>query len=570
MILAWSSRAALLLGLALPLAACDTPLSPHSVAAPRLATVPAQGTASTLDVASWTIEWFGSTGNGPADEALQLANARDIISGADMDVWGVAEIVDQAHWNSLESQLTGYTGLLAGESGVTGGSTYYGATEQKVGLLYKSSMATLLGAKIILTAYDADFAGRPPLEVKLRMTLNGATEDVVFIVVHAKAFNDDASWQRRANASAALKSYLDTTYPTQKVFVVGDFNDDVDTSITAGKASPYKNFVDDAARYSFPTKALSDAGATSTTSYTDMIDHHLVTNEASADFVPGSVQVYRVDSYVPNYDASTSDHYPVLTRYTFGGGTTTPAVRVTAPNGGESYAAGSSQTITWTSAAVSNVKLEYTLDGAAWTQITASTPAAAGSYSWTVPSTASTAAKVRATDVTVATLSDPGEGDHQRDPGERAGEQRRGRVRGAGERGRDVHRHRRLDDLGRGRGAPHLRRGHHARRGEGDRGVRRRVRHPRRPHQRRRGIHRRAEPGQRWRPGHRQERRGHHQQLHLHLVARGHGRRVDEPQPGHLGHGRVRAAHGGVVAGVVGREAGERGGVLKCVSALVR
>ena len=101
MILAWTPRAALLLGLALPLAACDTPFSPHSVVAPRLATVPAQGTASTLDVASWNIEWFGSTGSGPTDEALQLANARDIISGADMDVWGVAEIVDQAHWNNL-------------------------------------------------------------------------------------------------------------------------------------------------------------------------------------------------------------------------------------------------------------------------------------------------------------------------------------------------------------------------------------------------------------------------------------------------------------------------------------
>lgn len=324
MILPWSSRAALLLGLALPLAACDTPLSPQSAAAPRLATVPAQGTASTLDVASWNIEWFGSTGNGPTDESLQLANARDIISGADMDVWGVAEIVDQTHWNNLESQLTGYTGFLAGESVVTGGSTYYGGTEQKVGLLYKSSMATLLGAKIILTAYDSDFAGRPPLEVKLRMSLNGATEDVVFIVLHAKAFNDDASWQRRANASAALKSYLDATYPTQKVFVVGDFNDDVDTSITAGKVSPYKNFVDDAARYTFPTRALSDAGISSTTTYKETIDHHLITNEANATFVAGSVQVYRVDSYVANYDASTSDHYPVLTRYTFGG-TTSPA-----------------------------------------------------------------------------------------------------------------------------------------------------------------------------------------------------------------------------------------------------
>jgi endonuclease/exonuclease/phosphatase family metal-dependent hydrolase len=490
MILAWPSRAALLLGLALPLAACDTPLSPHSVIAPR----PGDGAGAGhgIDAGRGELEHrvVRQHGQRPADEALQLANARDIISGADMDVWGVAEIVDQAHWNSLESQLTGYTGLLAGESGVTGGSTYYGATEQKVGLLYKSSMATLLGAKIILTAYDTDFAGRPPLEVTLRMTLNGVTEDVVFIVLHAKAFNDDASWQRRANASAALKSYLDATYPTQKVFVVGDFNDDVDTSITAGKASPYKNFVDDAARYAFPTRALSDAGISSTTSYTDMIDHHLVTDEASATFVAGSVQVYRVDSYVANYDASTSDHYPVLTRYTFGGGgTTTPAVRITAPNGGESYTAGSSQTITWTSAAVADVKLEYTLDGTAWTQITASTPAAPGSYGWTVPVQRQhrrKGARLRRHPGHPERRErrrlhhhhgggDPGEGDHQRDPGERAGEQRRGRVRGAGERGR----HRRsASAAGRSRTAAAcatpFAAGTTLGAGQGDRGVRRR------------------------------------------------------------------------------------------------
>jgi hypothetical protein len=226
-------------------------------------------------------------------------------------------------------------------------------------------------------------------------------------VLHAKAFNDDASWQKRLNASNALKSYLDTTYPTQKVIVVGDFNDDVDTSITAGKPSPYQNFVDDAADYAFPTKALSLAGISSTVSYTDMIDHHLNTNEFTAAYVASSAEVYRVDTYVADYANTTSDHYPVLSRYTMGGGViTTPSVTVTAPNGGESYAGGSTQTITWTAANVSNVKLEYTLDGSAWTTLTSSTAASAGSYTWTVPNTATTAGKVRVTDASSATVTD--------------------------------------------------------------------------------------------------------------------------------------------------------------------
>lgn len=66
---------------------------------------------------------------------------------------------------------------------------------------------------------------------------------------------------------------------------------------------------------------------------------------------------------------------------------------------------GSAHNVTWTSANVANVKLEYTLDGTTWTLITASTAASAGSYAWTVPSTASTAAKVRVTDA-ASTASD--------------------------------------------------------------------------------------------------------------------------------------------------------------------
>lgn len=289
-------------------------------------TIPAKGTAATLDIGSWNIEWFGDTANGPSNETLQLGNARDVLSGADLDIWGVAEIVSQSQFNQLESQLTGYQGFLASESNVTSGSTYYSSTEQKVGILYRSSIATVQSARIILTSYDYDFAGRPPLEVTLSVTLNGTTSTLVVIVLHAKAISDSASWQRRLNASNALKTYLDTTHPSSNVVVIGDFNDDVDTSITAGKASPYKNFVDDSLDYFFPTRALSLAGVASTVDYPDMIDHHLVTNEVKARYVASSAEVYRVDQYISSYDVTTSDHYPVLSRYNWGGGGTAQVI----------------------------------------------------------------------------------------------------------------------------------------------------------------------------------------------------------------------------------------------------
>lgn len=286
--------------------------------------IPAKGTASTLDVGSWNIEFFGSTGNGPTDETLQRNNARDIIAGTDFDVWGLAEIVGTTEFNTLKSLLPGYSGLLANDPLVTSGSSFYTASEQKVGVLFKSSVATLQSARLILTQNDADFAGRPPLEVKLRVTVNGVTEDIVVIVLHAKAFNDLASFQRRQAASTALKSFLDTTYPTQKVIVVGDFNDDVDTSITSGQASPYQNFVSDSADYTFLTRPLSLSGQSSTVGFPDMIDHHLATNDLAGGFVASSAEVYRVDAFISNYGNNTSDHFPVLSRYSLGGVTPPP------------------------------------------------------------------------------------------------------------------------------------------------------------------------------------------------------------------------------------------------------
>jgi endonuclease/exonuclease/phosphatase family metal-dependent hydrolase len=367
-------------------------------------TIPSRGFGSTLDVGTWNLEYFGSTSHGPSNENLQLQNARDVIQGTDLDLWGVQEIVSAAQFSTLVSNLPGYAGLLGSDPSVAGGSTYYTAGEQKVALLYKPGIASVLGARVILTSDVTLFAGRPPLEVRLRVSLNGHTEDLVAIVVHMKAMNDLDSWQRRVDASRVLKTYLDTTWPTAKVLVIGDFNDDVDTSITTGKASPYENFVADAADYTFTTKPLSDANLTSVIGYKTVIDHHLASNEAQALYVPGSAEVYRVDAYIPSYDTTTTDHLPVLTRYAWGN--TGASVTVTSPNGGESWAGGSASTVTWTASAVPTVALEYTLDdGASWTAM-GTAAGSAGSYAWTVPDAATTRARVRVKDVANASIAD--------------------------------------------------------------------------------------------------------------------------------------------------------------------
>jgi endonuclease/exonuclease/phosphatase family metal-dependent hydrolase len=282
--------------------------------------IPPKGAPGTLDVGEWNIEWFGSTGFGPTNEALQLENVRDVIQGTDLDIWAIEEVVSATHWNNLKSQLPGYAGLLANDPTVAQGSSYYTASEQKVGILYKTSVASVQSAKLILTDQDYNFGGRPPLEVKLNVTAFGAPTSLVFIVFHAKALADAESYNRRKNASTALKSYLDSAHPNERVIVAADFNDDLDLSIAGGgKLSPYKNFVDDAADYFFPTKDFTDANQSTTVNSSTPIDHHMVTNELTPLYIAGSAEVYEVDAYVPQYDDTTTDHYPTLTRYALGG-----------------------------------------------------------------------------------------------------------------------------------------------------------------------------------------------------------------------------------------------------------
>ena len=87
---------------------------------------------------------------------------------------------------------------------------------------------------------------------------------------------------------------------------------------------------------------------------------------------------------------------------------TAPAatVQVTAPNGGDTWAAGSSQTITWTSAGLTNVSVELSTDGTTFTSLAASTPAAAGQLAVTVPASATTTARVRVSAVPGGAPSD--------------------------------------------------------------------------------------------------------------------------------------------------------------------
>jgi hypothetical protein len=126
-----------------------------------------------------------------------------------------------------------------------------------------------------------------------------------------------------------------------------------------------------------------------------MIDHTLATDDVLTYYRPNSVHVLR-PGWITDYAGTTSDHYPVLSRYEFGVPPQPPTLTLTGPNGG-TYTGNSQLTITWeASSNIGPLALSYSLDsGATWNAILTLPDASVGSYTWTVPNVDSTGVLLR-------------------------------------------------------------------------------------------------------------------------------------------------------------------------------
>jgi choice-of-anchor B domain-containing protein len=94
-------------------------------------------------------------------------------------------------------------------------------------------------------------------------------------------------------------------------------------------------------------------------------------------------------------------------QFYYGTPTVVASVTVTAPNGGENWQYNTVQNVTWTSTLVDSVNISYkTSSSGSWVTIASNRPAAAGSYSWTIPNAATTQARVRVVSSTNGTVLD--------------------------------------------------------------------------------------------------------------------------------------------------------------------
>jgi hypothetical protein len=84
-----------------------------------------------------------------------------------------------------------------------------------------------------------------------------------------------------------------------------------------------------------------------------------------------------------------------------------PSLKVTAPNGNDTWISGTTKEIKWTSENVANVKIEYTIDGGATWIVIASSVQSTGSYFWSnIPAVNSLQCKIKISDAQFGSPSD--------------------------------------------------------------------------------------------------------------------------------------------------------------------
>lgn len=291
---------------------------------------------TTLEVVNWNVEWFGSTLEGPANDDQQEQNVKTILQNTGADVYALAEVVSEERLASVVSQMPGYAYVISNYGSHTNTSVNPPsalAQAQKLAFVYRTSVLSNITTTPLLSqginsaadisnpAYNYWASGRFPYMMSADVTLNCVTKNVKFILLHAKANTSPTatSYDRRKKGADTLYQLLNEQYSNDNIILLGDFNDDLDQSITAGFTTTSWNiFVSDAANYSPLTLPLSLAGKKSTVSYNDVIDHVIVSNEMDAYYMDSTASILNdVTSLVNNYGSTTTDHYPVFTRYRF-------------------------------------------------------------------------------------------------------------------------------------------------------------------------------------------------------------------------------------------------------------
>jgi endonuclease I/chitodextrinase len=295
----------------------------------------------TLDIATWNVAWFGDETNSPAagklnSDAIQKEAVKTILQQLDADIYAVEEVSDDALLAQMVSEMNDYSFVLSDATSypfdVTG-------PKQKVGFIYKNKTVEPVSTKVLLKTIHPFYnggntsalvnypqadksrffaSGRLPFMLTANVTIDGNKQKINIIDLHARAnTSGDAQgkYDMRKFDVEVLKDTLDAQYPNANLILLGDYNDDVDYTVSdvSTTVSTYVAYVNDAANYNVVTKTLSEQGFRSYATYENMIDHITLSNELADLYIDQSARVH-YEFFSSDYTKTASDHFPVSAR----------------------------------------------------------------------------------------------------------------------------------------------------------------------------------------------------------------------------------------------------------------
>ncbi len=284
--------------------------------------IPPVGTDETFNVATWNIEHFGLTDQGPTNVALQFENVLSVMQQANVHLWALQEMNDSdTFFDLVEALGENWAGVWQPDQ--TSFSIGYG-------YIYRTDVVEPTLVTTILTSNAYDFAFRPPLLMRANVTIGDETlTGARFINLHMKCCGSFTDWQQRSAASEVLKAYSDNLLAANfPLIILGDFNDRIRVSNSSGRPSPFSNFRNDE-DYHFGSLSLEDAGvntycgnASCTSGST--IDHILIGSTLIDEYEEDSTARYdALLTNIPQYVNTTSDHVAVYARFDFSKPSTT-------------------------------------------------------------------------------------------------------------------------------------------------------------------------------------------------------------------------------------------------------
>jgi len=251
------------------------------------------GTPSSLELVTFNAGGF------PKEGYTSISTLAALILTLDPDVVALQEVKSQADFDRLVKLLTGWIGFFNPVNN----------DEWNLAYLLKTAEAEMVPqSENLLFREDKTAFPRAPYEIKVKHLLSG--KEFRLVNLHLKCCGGQENESSRLSASIKLKRYADTSWPDERVIILGDFNDEISSGTES--ENPFLNFVKDPASYIFADMAIAKGSPLwwSYPSYPSHIDHILVTNEV----VPAidTCMVVKAAPCYPDYSLHLSDHRPVV------------------------------------------------------------------------------------------------------------------------------------------------------------------------------------------------------------------------------------------------------------------